>query len=65
MRHLRLQVSGGDLVARGHAPGPAIGEALAATRAARLDGEIAAEEELSYALERLEHSAARVSTQDR
>jgi tRNA nucleotidyltransferase (CCA-adding enzyme) len=58
MRGLRLQVSGGDLVARGHRPGPAIGAALAATRAARLDGELAAEGELEYALAQLERPVA-------
>jgi tRNA nucleotidyltransferase (CCA-adding enzyme) len=65
MRQLRLRVSGGDLVARGHPPGPAIGEALAATRAARLDGEIAAEEELSYALGVLERSTASAGSEGR
>ena len=50
LRRLRLTVTGGDLVAQGHAPGPAIGAALAATRAARLDGEIGPDGELAHAL---------------
>jgi tRNA nucleotidyltransferase (CCA-adding enzyme) len=50
LRRLRLVVSGGELVAHGHPPGPAIGAALAATRAARLDGLIGPDEELVHAL---------------
>lgn len=50
LRAFRLEVRGGDLVAAGVEPGPAIGEALAATREARLDGAIGAEQELDYAL---------------
>jgi tRNA nucleotidyltransferase (CCA-adding enzyme) len=46
-----LRVRGRDLVAAGIRPGPAIGSALAATRSARRLGRIAAEEELSFALE--------------
>ena len=59
MRRLRLGIGGGDLVARGHAPGPAIGAALAATRAARLDGAIGPDEELGHALAWLERETAR------
>jgi tRNA nucleotidyltransferase (CCA-adding enzyme) len=40
MRDMRLAISGEDLVAAGVRPGPAIGRALAAVRAARLDGEV-------------------------
>jgi tRNA nucleotidyltransferase (CCA-adding enzyme) len=50
MRPLTLAVQGADLVAAGIPPGPRIGEALRATREARLDGRIAAADELSYAL---------------
>jgi hypothetical protein len=50
-RRLELAVRGADLVAAGVAPGPAIGEALRATRAARLDEEIGPEEEARFALE--------------
>ena len=45
-----LAMTGADLVARGVAPGPAIGRALAATRAALEDGKIDAGEELAFAL---------------
>jgi tRNA nucleotidyltransferase (CCA-adding enzyme) len=50
LRPLTLAVQGADLVAAGIPPGPRIGEALRATRAARLDGRIAAAQELPYAL---------------
>ena len=62
LRRLRLTVTGGDLVAQGHAPGPAIGAALAATRAARLDGEIGPESELAHALEWLRREASHAET---
>ncbi len=39
LRQLRLQISGDDLIACGLSEGPAIGRALAAARAALLDGE--------------------------
>lgn len=41
VRGMRLAISGEDLVAAGIRPGPAIGRALAAVRAARLDGRVA------------------------
>ena len=47
---VRLSIRGSDLVAAGVAPGPAIGRALSATLAARRDGSIRAEEELSFAM---------------
>lgn len=50
LRPLTLVVRGQDLVARGIAPGPGIGEALGAVRRARLDGEIGPEQELETAL---------------
>lgn len=50
LRRVRLGIRGGDLLRHGHAPGPAIGEALRATLDARLDGEIAPAEELDHAL---------------
>ncbi|HSL81870.1 MAG TPA: CBS domain-containing protein, partial [Thermoanaerobaculia bacterium] len=58
LRPLKLAVRGGDLVARGVAPGRAIGEALDAVRRARLDGEIGPEEELAAALAHVEEHAA-------
>ncbi len=51
LRRLTLTVRGRDLVARGVAPGPLVGKALAAVRDARLDGEIGPEEELRLALD--------------
>jgi tRNA nucleotidyltransferase (CCA-adding enzyme) len=51
LRHLRLAIAGRDLLAAGHEPGPAIGAALAVTRAARLDGAIGPREELAFALD--------------
>lgn len=39
LRHMRLQITGDDLIADGIPEGPAIGAALAAARAAMLDGE--------------------------
>jgi hypothetical protein len=47
-----LTISGADLLARGVPQGPGIGRALEATRAAREDGRLAADEELAYALAR-------------
>ena len=45
----RLTVDGSALIAAGHAPGPEMGAALERTLEARLDGEIAADDELEYA----------------
>jgi tRNA nucleotidyltransferase (CCA-adding enzyme) len=53
LRPLELAVRGADLLAAGVPPGPRIGEALRATRRARLDGRIDPERELGYALEYL------------
>jgi tRNA nucleotidyltransferase (CCA-adding enzyme) len=50
-RGLRLAIGGADLMAHGVAAGPAIGEALRRTRAARLDGRIERDGELVFALE--------------
>ena len=47
---LRLTIGGADLIAAGVPPGPAIGRALARTRAARQEGEIPPEGELEFAL---------------
>jgi tRNA nucleotidyltransferase (CCA-adding enzyme) len=58
LRAFRLEVRGADLVAAGVEPGPAIGEALQATREARLDGVIAAEQELEHALAAARERAA-------
>jgi hypothetical protein len=50
-RDLVPDVAGADLVAAGVAPGPAIGRALAAVRAALLDGEVVSrQEQLALAL---------------
>jgi tRNA nucleotidyltransferase (CCA-adding enzyme) len=49
-RPLTLSVRGADLLAAGVPPGPRIGEALRATRRARLDGRIDPDGELRYAL---------------
>jgi tRNA nucleotidyltransferase (CCA-adding enzyme) len=38
LRHVRLQITGDDLIAAGVRPGPAVGAGLAAARAATLDG---------------------------
>lgn len=46
----RLTIRGADLIAAGISPGPAVGRALARTLAARRDGSIPAEAELSFAL---------------
>jgi tRNA nucleotidyltransferase (CCA-adding enzyme) len=50
LRAVTLIVRGADLVAAGVAPGPVVGEALRATRRARIDGEISPAEELPFAL---------------
>lgn len=50
MRPLTLSLRGADLLAAGVPPGPRIGDALRATRRARLDGLVDAAEELRYAL---------------
>jgi tRNA nucleotidyltransferase (CCA-adding enzyme) len=49
-RTMHLVVKGRDLLDAGLPAGPALGRALEATRAARLDGEIAAAEELGFAV---------------
>lgn len=51
LRHVQLAIGGADLLARGAAPGPAIGEALRKTLDARLDGEVGEgrEEQLEWA----------------
>jgi tRNA nucleotidyltransferase (CCA-adding enzyme) len=50
MRPLTLSLRGADLLAAGVPPGPRIGEALRATRRARLDGRVDEAGELRYAL---------------
>ena len=50
LRPLTLSLRGADLLAAGVPPGPRIGEALRATRRARLDGHVDAAGELRYAL---------------
>jgi hypothetical protein len=47
---VRLRLTGDDLLAAGVPPGPGVGAALRATRAARLDGAIEPEQELDFAL---------------
>lgn len=49
-RPFRLTITGDDLAARGIPAGPEVGRALEETRRARLDGTLAAEDELPYAL---------------
>lgn len=52
LRHVRLEIDGGDLIAAGVAEGPAVGRGLAAALAARLDGRADdRESELAAALE--------------
>jgi tRNA nucleotidyltransferase (CCA-adding enzyme) len=53
LRPLALAIGGADLLAAGARRGPAIGRALRAARAARLDGEIGPGEELAFALARV------------
>ncbi len=62
LRSFALAIGGRDLVARGHPPGPAIGRALAATRAARLDGAIGEGEELEFALAALARETGTAAT---
>jgi tRNA nucleotidyltransferase (CCA-adding enzyme) len=51
-RHVRLEISGADLLEAGIAEGPAVGAGLGSALRAKLDGEIAGrEEELARALE--------------
>lgn len=57
LRRLELTIRGGDLVEAGFEPGAQIGDALRAVRAARLDGELAAEDELDYGLRWLRERA--------
>ena len=49
---VRLAIGGRDLVAAGVPPGPSIGAALEATRAAREDGKLSAGGELDFAVRR-------------
>jgi tRNA nucleotidyltransferase (CCA-adding enzyme) len=58
LRGLKLAVRGADLLAAGVARGPRIGEALKATRRARLDGRIDETGELRYALDWLAEANA-------
>jgi tRNA nucleotidyltransferase (CCA-adding enzyme) len=58
LRPLALAIRGADLEASGVPRGPAIGDALRATRRARLDGTIGREGELAFALARIGASAA-------
>ncbi len=51
LRRVEPAARGADLLAAGVPPGPWVGEALRATRRARLDGRIAPEDELAFALE--------------
>jgi tRNA nucleotidyltransferase (CCA-adding enzyme) len=52
LRHIALDIDGGDLIAAGVAPGPALGEGLRAALAARLDGRAPDREtQLSVALD--------------
>lgn len=53
LRPFELGIRGADLVAAGVPPGPRIGDALKATKRARLDGRIEAGEELRFALEEI------------
>ena len=51
LRHVKLDITGDDLVAAGVEPGPALGRALSETLRAKLDGEVdGRDEELRYAL---------------
>jgi tRNA nucleotidyltransferase (CCA-adding enzyme) len=52
-RPLELTIDGSDLIEHGCVPGPELGRALGATRDARLDGTIEAEDELSFAISTL------------
>ncbi len=52
-RDFELTINGAMLLEHGFAAGPAIGAALRATRAARLDGLITASEEFAFAIARL------------
>lgn len=49
-RPFRLGITGDDLLRRGVPQGPVVGRALAATRRARLDGDLGADEELEHAV---------------
>jgi tRNA nucleotidyltransferase (CCA-adding enzyme) len=52
LRHVKLDITGDDLVAAGIEPGPALGRALSETLRAKLDGEVdGRDEELRYALQ--------------
>lgn len=53
LRPIELEITGDDLLRHGFGPGPRIGQALAATRRARLDGRIRVDGELAYALDQL------------
>jgi tRNA nucleotidyltransferase (CCA-adding enzyme) len=59
LRGFSLVIGAGELLAAGARPGPAIGEALRATRAARLDGALSAAGELEFALARYREAAGR------
>jgi tRNA nucleotidyltransferase (CCA-adding enzyme) len=51
LRHVRLEIDGGDLLGAGVPEGPAVGRGLAAALAAKLDGAVAGrDDELAVAL---------------
>jgi tRNA nucleotidyltransferase (CCA-adding enzyme) len=55
LRHIRPTIDGHDLMAAGAEPGPALGRALSAALAARLDGRaVTRDDELTIALQALE-----------
>jgi tRNA nucleotidyltransferase (CCA-adding enzyme) len=54
LEHIRIDISGHDLVKMGYTQGPVLGQALASVHEAKLDGAITTrEEELSFALKLL------------
>lgn len=62
LRHVRARVRGDDLAALGYTPGPAWGRALAAARAARLDGRARSKrDELRVAQAALQAAGARAA----
>ena len=63
LRSVEFSLTGSDLLDAGYSPGPWIGQALEATRDARLDGVIAKEDELRFAIQQLKSKDIEVDGQ--
>jgi tRNA nucleotidyltransferase/poly(A) polymerase len=62
LRHVKLQVSGGDFVSMGYKPGPALGAALRDALHQKLEGRLKGrKEEMEYVLKKLSEAEVQVA----